>query len=542
LDQLKALIWLKWKLTTASYRRSRARLIWLVVMVFCFLGPAALFVSLALLAAFLTRPQPIAVELLYISLAGVWLVWLLAPVLGFSVTETYDISKQLIFPIPRLRMFLGALLGAFLDVPTLFLLPIFAVVVLGFAWTPAAPLLTVVVLAIFLVHTLALGLTVLVLLLGMLRSRRFQDIATVLAPMIGIGIYLAIQALVGRGYFAAPKLSQLEPSRYLIYTPGGLAARAIQEAAAEHYAAFMAFTGLLLAVTAASLWLGGHVMQRVYQGEIVDSYRVRSRPPEAHRGAHRRWLPRLLSPQMEAVLVKELRYLWREPQMKSLLLALLAPAIWLVVVARSNLLPSGPYFPASVGLMCLFAGSSFAMNTFGFDRAGLSLLFLFPADRRTILLGKNALTFLITALPATVGVGIAAAWRHELHYAATILPFVYAVIVLLIAGGNVGSVYYPMRIPARGENPYAQGMEKGCATSVMKSLIFQGTMLAALPVVGGFVAPYLLSNPLLYLLTAPLALVYAVGVYWAALPHLAEALLRRETRIIEVCTVSEIGF
>lgn len=227
--------------------------------------------------------------------------------------------------------------------------------------------------------------------------------------------------------------------------------------------------------------------------------------------------------------------------MKSLLLALLAPAVWMVVVVRSKFLPTGPYFPASVGLMCLFMGSGFAMNTFGFDRAGLNLLFLFPSDRRTILLGKNALTFLITAAAATLGVVIAAAWRHNLHDVPSILPFIYAAIVLLIVGGNVASVYYPMRIPTRGENPYAQGMEKGCATAIIRGLISQAAMIASLPVVGGFLAPYLLNVPALYFVTVPLALLYAVGIYCASLPRLAQALLERETRVIEVCTATEGG-
>ncbi|MFQ6132221.1 MAG: hypothetical protein ACE5R4_09310 [Armatimonadota bacterium] len=542
MDQLAALIWLKWKLTTASYRRSRSRLLVLALMVLFFLGPASVFISLGLLKAFLHGPEPMATELLHIALAGVWLLWVAAPVFGFSVTETHDISKQLVFPIPRLRMFLGALLGGFLDVPTLFLLPLFAVVVVGFARSSVAPLLTGLVLAIFLLQTLALGLSVLLLMLGVLRSRRFQDVLTVLAPVTGIGIYVLIQGLMSRGYFQRIKPFELEVSQYLVYTPGGLAARAIQEGAAGQYLPYLAFAGVLLAVTAATLWLGSYVMQRVYEGEIVDSYRVRRRPREAQPASRRRrWLPRLLSPQMEAVLVKELRYLWREPQMKSLLLTLLFPALWLVVVARGGFLPTGPYFAASVGLMCLFAGSAFAMNIFGFDRGGLNLLFLFPSDRRTLLLGKNALIFLITASAATVGVCIAAAWRDELHYVPTVLPFVYAVIVLVVAGGNVASVYYPQRIPARGENPYAQGMEKGCATAVVRALIVQAVMVVALPIAAGFLGPHLLGRPALYVITAPLALVYALAIYWGALPHLARALLQRETRIIEVCTTVSGG-
>ncbi len=538
MDPLKALLWLKWRLLGASYRRNRARLIFLIVMVVLFLAPLSLGLSGGLLWGFLGGSRRIAFELLNVLLAGLWLVWLLAPVFGLALGESADISKQLIFPIAPLRLFLGAMLGSFLDPPSFFLAPLMVAVVIGWAKSLYMPAVTIVVLAVFLIHTFALAQTILLLLLGLVRSRRAQDIATVVGPLVFIGLYVGIQVGARQAHLAGVRFSQLEPSRYLIYTPPGIAARSIGDAAAGNVGGALASGALLLVLAGAAVLLGAHVMHRVYAGEIVDAPRRRARERDAESRRPRRSRLTFVPPAVEAMLLKEMRYLWRDPQMKSMLLALLWPAIWLVVFARTSF-GTGPWFPASVGLVCLLAGSGFAMNTFGFDREGLKLLFLFPAQRGVILLGKNALAFVITAGAATIGALIAAAWKGQLPRLPVLLPFLWSFVVLLVVVGNYISVYLPTRVPRRGENPFAQGMEKGCATSLLRSLILPATMLLGLPLAGGYLGPELLQRPVLYALSIPAALAYAGAVYWLALPHIADALLQRETNIIEICAATE---
>jgi hypothetical protein len=108
-----------------------------------------------------------------------------------------------------------------------------------------------------------------------------------------------------------------------------------------------------------------------------------------------------------------------------------------------------------------------------------------------------------------------------------------------VAGGNVTSIFYPLRVVARGENPFSRSAERGCLNNIIRVVVFQIMMLASLPIVAGFLTPYFLHMPMLYLVTAPVSLAYGAAIYTIVLPYAASALLERETQLIEICTASE---
>jgi ABC-2 type transport system permease protein len=288
------------------------------------------------------------------------------------------------------------------------------------------------------------------------------------------------------------------------------------------------------------LWLGGHLMQRVYEGEIIDSRRLRqarAAPARVRPGMPTpRWLRPVPAPLL-AVTLKELRYLWRDPQMKSALLGLAVPVLWLLVASRWRM--SGPFMPAIIGAMFVYAGAPLAMNIFGYDREGLHILFLFPSDRRLLLIGKNVLGLVILIGVSAIGVTGGAAWLNQLGAVPKTLPFLVAASFVNIAAGNLTSVYFPLRVVARGESPFSRSTEKGCMIHTLRALLFQAMLLASLPIVAGFLTPHFLNMPALYLVTAPVSVLYGAAVYAIVLPYATSALLRRETRLIEICTATE---
>ncbi len=555
MDQLKTLLWLKWRLTIRAYERTPMRLAGLILVVMI-LGATSVAIASLCLAGFvgakpieLTEPQ--ATELLHLLLLGLWCFWLFMPVLGFPLGESCDITKQLVFPIPRMRMFIASILSSAMGIPILFLLPVLGAVIIGFSLrsdvghvvNTLAGALSALVLALFVLHILSLGQTLLIMLLGVLRSRRYQDMITIFLPFIGVlfflGFHLVFRATDREGV-SIQAIMAAEPSRYLTYTPSGLAAAAIDAASYGEYGRFLLFAALLAGVTGVVLWLGGHLMQRVYAGEIIDSRRLRRpRTAPARVAAEEpipRWL-RLVPPALLAVTVKELRYLWRDPQMKSALLGLAVPVLWILVASQWRM--SGPFMPAIIGGMFIFAGAPLSMNIFGYDREGLHILFLFPSDRRLLLIGKNVLGLVILIGVSTVGVTAAAAWLHQLSVVPRTLPFLVAASLVNVAGGNVASIYFPLRVVARGENPFSRSTEKGCIIHIVRGLVFSVMFVATLPIVAGFLTPHFLDLPTLYLVTAPVSIVYGAAMYIIVLPYAASALLQRETRLIEICTASE---
>ncbi|MFQ5811511.1 MAG: hypothetical protein ACE5JM_17980, partial [Armatimonadota bacterium] len=438
MDQLRTLLWLKWRLTVRAYERTPMRLAGLVLFVLIF-GLTSVGIAVACYVGFTKSTEPVATELLHVLLFGMWCFWLLAPVLGFPLSEGYDITKQLVFPIPRMRMFIASILSSFVGVPIIFLLPLIIAVIAGFSSrtdvgqrvTMLSVPLSALTLGILVLHMVSLGETLLILLLGVLRSRRYQDIITIFLPFIGVLFYLGFHLVfraTDRDNISFQAILGAEPSRYLTYTPSGLAANAIDAASYGEYGRCALAIALLAVVTGAVFWVGSHVMHRVYAGEIIDSRRLRpSREPgrrAAVAGPAPRWL-RLVPAPLLAVTRKELRYLWRDPQMKSALLGLVVPVLWLVVAGRWERV-QGPMVPAGVGAMFIFFGAPLIMNIFGYDREGLNILFAFPSDRRLLLVGKNVLGLVILIGAGTLGLTAAAVWLKQPGAVPRTLPFLVA--------------------------------------------------------------------------------------------------------------------
>ncbi|MFQ6096533.1 MAG: hypothetical protein ACE5O2_02315, partial [Armatimonadota bacterium] len=225
------------------------------------------------------------------------------------------------------------------------------------------------------------------------------------------------------------------------------------------------------------------------------------------------------------------------PLLKSKLLSLII--VWLILFVSMPFRMPPHVVVGVVGLISVFPAFAFALNCLGYDGDGLNSLFLFPAPRALILLGKNVLALLMGVGGTTFGVIVAAVWLKQPAGVFVLLPFLWAFALVMVAGGNVVSVYFPMRAARRGENPFARGMEQGCISGLIRMLVFSITLAASLPVAAGYVLPQLLHAHVLFGVTALLAIIYAIVVYSLVLPHAAEALLRREPEILEVCTAAE---
>jgi len=482
-------------------------------------------------------------ELLHFTLFGVWIFWLLFPLVGFSLNQSYDLTKLFIYPVSRATIFIGTTLACFLDPSLLIVLPAFAAIAFFYSASVTAVAVTVVALVVFLAHTLALSQAILWGLLNVLRSRRARDWAMLLAPLIAVSAYLAPNLYLRGAAQHDPYAALLAwgPSRYLCFTPAGVTARAIEAAASPHWAQCAAYLGASVGYLLAALAAGTAVLGRLHSGEIGAS-----RAPERTRAPARELSPlqRLATTPVAALAIKEARYYWREPRYKSLLIAPIFPLIFVLggSLSRSHGGPalSPPAAILFVAVLALFGFSSLFQNAFGIDREGLRLLFVTPCPRSEILVGKNLAAVAVAWVASTLAVLVAGFLLQNPSLAATYIPFLLAAAIVLAAMGNVVSIHFPIRIARRGENPFASSSSRGCLNGLISTLAFQVALLVAVPIAIAAATPLLLRNPLAYAFCVPLALVYALAVYLGVLKlYSAPALERREMDILEECLAGE---
>ncbi len=213
----------------------------------------------------------------------------------------------------------------------------------------------------------------------------------------------------------------------------------------------------------------------------------------------------------------------------------------MVFVRRaSNLEDIFKPFAASGFVVFTFLGMSHLMfNQFGFDRDGFRQLVLLPVPRRQILLGKN-----LALLPVALGFGLTFLLlvKIVLHVSfivifATGLQLV-ATFLLLSVAGNLISVLVPYHI--------APGSMRKTKTSAMTSfLIFISRLLIPTAMCPMFLPPAmdLLVSRLGWLPAGPVNLVLSMVLltlliffYKLSLPSLGKLLLRREKQVLRVVT------
>jgi hypothetical protein len=249
--------------------------------------------------------------------------------------------------------------------------------------------------------------------------------------------------------------------------------------------------------------------------------------------------------QSAALALATLRSLLRAPEVK---MAWATSFIVTIVVGASFLLRATtnlpdsvkPFFATGSVVFPVFFLAQFFANQFGFDRDGFRALMLSPADRRLILLGKNLAALPVAATFGTLLIALTATRLHlpPLTVLATLFQFVS---VLFMAGvaGNLLSILVPYRIQPGSMKPTKL---PGLAMLVLMfcQMLFP---MAMAPVFAGPLLELLWRRsdlsafmPVNLICSALLCGLMAL-VYQQTLAPLGRLLQRRETKILGVITV-----
>ncbi len=533
LSQMAIIAELRLRLFRNSLRTGRARGELIAQTVAIVIGGAvAVLLGLGLYAASFFLVETGRLVILGGLLWGVFLAWLIVPIMVAASTSTGDFRELLRFPL-RFSAFVALSLAYALFDPAVltacfWLICVAAGVVVArpdaFLWiAPAfAGLATV---------CLLLGRLVLMALERLLMRRRGRE----LFFLVFIALIFSAQLLgISADDWGEGAAEYVRPYLFLgLALPPGLVYVAVKAAvqgdpldALAAAAALVGYAGLLFVLLSRRL----RAQYRCEEAGDGFSSSAATAPVEAG------WALPGMPGQLAALVEKEIRYAARNGfVMLNLVVPLFVPAVMGLAARAGEELPPvfqqdpGTLFLASVGYMFVVV-MHLAANHFAFEGPGIQFLFAAPVSFRSVVLAKNvayaaaitAETMLIWLVLATLG--------HAPGPTATLvvlsgLPFL---LLAQLSAGNLLSLHFPRRFD------FGKFKQRQSGMSVLLGLLQQVVTLA---VAGG---TYALARWMDRLWLA--AVVYMIWgaalwqVYRAVLDHCADlAARKREELTAELC-------
>jgi hypothetical protein len=557
MSQLTTLIWLKWALFRNSMRKSKAVInrlasavtilaalalslliaVGLGVAAYALTAPGSGIDTRALTASHRGRNDVVpSVEFIFFSIFSLfYLLWATLP-LSIGGGRQFDPGNLLLYPISLRKLFALDFLSEVATLQSLFAIP--AVLALGVGvgfgtGKMAAALLLAFVAAAF---GLALSKWVSTSIGALIRRKRTRG-ETLLA-LVG-----AIAGLGGAlfGQLAPVIFRHADAIAALRWTPPGAVAYGLTYGLrAGHLTEYVLVMSLLIAYTSAlvlvTYWLtrrvtlgGGSAKQKQQRALVLDK-------------PYTGWNLPLVSPELSAIIEKELRYSTRNAQLRMMTLM---PLILIVVrfINRRRFAPQpgaggasgfeADFFNYGAGLMAttgilyvfLILAGLFC-NQFAFDQAGMRTLILSPVDRKKVLLGKNVSLSLLAFVFCSGLLVVNEIVFRDLSAGAVLfaaLSFVaFASLISLI--GNWFSIHFPKRMKF-GKRLNVSG--------VVGLLLIPMIVLLAMVPLAATAAGYVAQSVLVEYVTLAVLAAVSLGFYLLLLPSQGEAVQKRELAIHE---------
>jgi hypothetical protein len=475
-------------------------------------------------------------EFIFFSIfAFCFLMWATLP-LSIGGNKQFDPGRLLMYPVSLRKLFAIDFISELTNLQSIFAIP--AIIAMGLGAGLGSGKLGLALIAT--IPTAAFGVALskwLSTSLGSL-TRRKRTRGETLVALIGVGAGLG-GALIGQ--LAPALLKHAESFRGLRWTPPGAAAVALttglrEGAAGDYLLALLTLTGYTLLLVATTYWmakraaLGGGGKRRA-------ASRAQAVKTEAYTG----WDVPLVSPQLAAVVEKELHYVMRNAQLRMMVLM---PMILIVVrlvntnrlgaeVTRGTRSFTGGFFyygeglMASLGVLYVFLIlTGLSCNQFAFEEGGMRSLILSPVERRTILVGKNIALTVVAFLFATALLVInELVFRDLTPRGLLLVGFCFITFAAIISTiGNWLSIRFPKRMKF-GKRLNVSG--------VVGLLIIPLLILLAIPPIASTAVGYFTQSLVIEYVTLALFAALAVCSYMLLIDRQGRALQRREVEILE---------
>jgi len=258
--------------------------------------------------------------------------------------------------------------------------------------------------------------------------------------------------------------------------------------------------------------------------------------------AHSGLWPRIRTSQTVVITLKELKYFWRDPQLKALLVSSLSIVIVFIIGPLFNPTSSESGWTVltfSAPLAVFFSVFTLSYNSLGMERQSLTTLFLFPVEPRRILSGKNLAVALMGVIELVVLVCASALFSQAWNFVVPVLTLGLAGIAVMLGCGNVSSVFLPQRMRQIQRGFQATGASSG-NSGCMRGLLSLAMMLVSgvllLPVAAALFVPLLFNMQWVWIFAIPAALIYAIVFHQLILWWVSPRMLAREPEILAITT------
>jgi ABC-2 type transport system permease protein len=549
LAQVRALFWLSAKLRLRGYTRNWQQTVGLVALLVILL-PLAAAVGVGSWAGYTFLDRPYAVELLFVVLCGLYILWAILPLLQYTLNEGLDVTRLQTYPVTRAEQMVALVLVTLMDVSTLFIVGLFIAILVGWSANPIAIAFTVAALAFAYIHIVSLSQLVLATLMGLLRSRRYRDLSIILFAFFGAACSFSSQIisyLVRNSDLSG--LINLPVVGYLQWTPPGMAAQAIVRANAGAYGEAALWLAGLIALVPLVVALWAFILDRGITtaeagGAMRGSRRAAPAPVAAPLPAARPARARraLIPAPIQAVAGKDLRYFWRDPQLKAMTLSSLLILVFIFLprltagpeAFRSNGGFLGSYVVYVAPIPAIFLSLNLSLNAFGLERQAAQTLFLFPVRPLYVLLGKNLAVACVAVLALLVSTFGLAALSSKWEDVPVALTIGVAGMLVTMGCGNIISILLPSRVRQMrtGENRISG--ENGCLRAILSGIALIIVWILLTPVAAAVALPLFLGHSELLPLTLVASLLYAAALHQLATWLIAPYMLKRAPEILEV--------
>lgn len=564
MNQFAALIWLKWTLFRNAMRSRKA----VLSQIASILGTlAALVIALVIavllgiavynvlspdassqILAQLPPNDPLAAEmkemmksgalLLFIIFSILYLMWATVP-LSLGGGSQFTPGRMLLYPVSLRKLFALDFLSELTSLGTIFAIPIILAVAFGAGAALGHVMLALIAALFAIICGISLAKWLSTSMSALMQKRRTRG-ETVLA-LIGVVVGLGGAFL---GELTTYMMRHSDSLGSLRWTPPGAAAVALTEGlraggGSVYVLALVVLAGyttILVFITyfiarRAALGAGGAksaALQVRVQGEEV---------------AQTGWQLPFLSPEISAVVEKELRYAMRNAQLRMMaLMPLVLIAVRMMRGSRpgegSRLSASATWpvnsFAAYTDGLLVAAGvlyvflilSSLACNLFAYEAGGMRSFILSPVDRRTILLGKNLTITFLAFVFCTVLLAVNQLVFRDLSLPSlffAVLSFLFFAACFAVIG-NWLSIRFPRRL---------QFGKRMNASGVTGFLLIPILIALAAPVFLATFAGYLAQSFMVKYATLALFAVGAVALYALLITGQGRSLQHSEQDILE---------
>ncbi len=455
LKQIGLIAGLRWRMLHNNLRRKQSRLDLLGLIIVGLLAGA--FVTVLCFALFegarnfVSSGRPTWLSLFFWA---IFLWWQLFPIIVAGFGASFEFRGLLRFPLSFGAFYILGLAYGLADFTGLAAVCWTISIILGAAAADVALLPAMLLVAVlFILFNVALERLLGSWMERLLARRRSREFFFAGFILVMVSLQLLGPLLSRYGNSAEPWLARALP--YTVYFPASLAGQSVGAASAGNYGEFaLAAAGIAgyAVFFGALLWLR---LTAQYRGEELSETQA---PEKAGRNKARResgadalgWL----SPQVAAVIRKEIRYLLRNGF--AALLLLLPPVLVFALITQATLfrfsgakggISTELFFPGLVAYIILILMAP-AYNSFAYESTGVQTYFTAPLQFRSVFLGKN---FVQIALVATELALCIAAFCYRVGmpsapiFAATLAAIIFALIGQLSLA-NWSSLSFPRKL------------------------------------------------------------------------------------------------